>query len=178
MRVVDGILSLMPALVAVLPVTDRDGNFVFYLPQTECLVEMQIHIEEYIEIDEESHVSYEVGVALNKSLLLGGLINNSRSVQVCRSLGLVGDLPDGQETATTTEGSGCARRCWKGTFDRPASFFTTATFHRNPTSLPHSFLLRGFRSVKFSGLFSILFYSILYSISRSNVHARDEKNTI
>ena len=59
----DGILSLMPALVAVLPVTDRDGNFVFYLPQTECLVEMQIHIEEYIEIDEESHVSYEVGVA-------------------------------------------------------------------------------------------------------------------
>ena len=101
----------MPALVAVLPVTDRDGNFVFYLPQTECLVEVQIHIEEYIEIDEESHVSYEVGVALSKSLLLGALINNSRSVQVCRSLGLVGDLPDGQETATTAEGSAIQPHC-------------------------------------------------------------------
>lgn len=38
----------------------RDGNFVFELCATECLVEMQILIREFADIKSEAHESYEV----------------------------------------------------------------------------------------------------------------------
>ena len=38
----------------------RDGNFVFELVATECLVEMQILIREFADIKSEAHESYEV----------------------------------------------------------------------------------------------------------------------
>ena len=41
----------------------RDGNFVFELCATECLVEMQILIQEFADIKSEAHESYEVRVS-------------------------------------------------------------------------------------------------------------------
>ena len=38
----------------------RDGNFVFELCWTECLCECQILIQEFADVKEEAHESYEV----------------------------------------------------------------------------------------------------------------------
>ena len=71
----------------------RDGNFVFELLETECLVEMQILIVEYARIKEHAHTSYEV----------------------CRTLNLVGDLPEGYDAASdeSSSGGGYAQLCLK-----------------------------------------------------------------